>query len=168
MELTNKIQTLTIGEDVDHCTTFREDVYEQTLALFNVVPSSEKPPRTPNYDNRAGLKDRWVHKEEYGPQKSGWDIGNKPVGVQRQNVQLDLQKSTRRGIVGSGKSSRLLHGPLPARTVCGLSPRGRTSTPCAEMVQAQGGSQRIREKQKNWRYSAERRQWVHIEETKAE
>ena len=159
MELTNKIGTLTIG-----------DVYEQTLAVFRAeLPPI--PPRVPGYDNRNGLKHKWVPKDQNeSQQRPGRDNEHKPVGLQRQDVQLDLQKKAGRDCVGTAQSSGVQHGPLQTCTVLGIPQlRGGRDLTGTEMDPAKGGSPRAHagpaRKTKRYSYDADRHEWVYCQET---
>ena len=165
MELTNKIKTLTIGEDADHCTTFIEDVYERTLAVFKVeIPPT--PARTENYDNRKGLKHLWFPKDQNESLKRpGRTNEHKPAGVQGKDVLVDLQKPSGRDCVGTAKGSGMLNGPLPAGTVRGVPQlRSGRDSPRTEMVPLKGSAPRAHakpaRKTKRYAYNSDRREWM--------
>ena len=154
MDVTKKLSTLTVG-----------DVYEQTLAVFKVeIPPT--PPRTPGYDNRKGLRNLWIHKEQNeSQQRSGRDYEHKPVGVQRKKVLVDLQKPSGRDCVGTAEGSGVQHRPLSTRTVRGVPQlrSGRDSSR-TEMVPATGSSPRPHAGPASWTkrftYDADRHEWV--------
>ena len=158
MELTNKIAALTVG-----------DVYEQTLAVFE-AEKPPTPPRIPGYDNRNGLKNRWITtKQNESPKCTGRACQHKPHGLQRQDVRVDLPKQTGRHNVGTATSSGLQHDPFYARSVRGIpeiQQESGSNTYLAGVEQAKGGSQRVREKpKKRWIYDANGHEWVHCQET---
>ena len=154
MELTNKISTLTVG-----------DVYERTLAVFE-AEYPPTPPRTPGYDNRKGLKHKWLtKKQKESQQRPGRDNEHKSAGVQGQSVQLDLQTQTGRDCVGTAQGSGVLNRSISTRTVRGVPQlrSGRDSSR-TEMVPATGSSPRPHAGPASWTkrftYDADRHEWV--------